>query len=111
MWWIVNRNDVVLLLGLEIGATPMISIIKDIINNMKRQDGDLESDARLHVVDDVLDNGHGRHTDPEAEQQHDVVLLVVLRQCAIWSIEFPAAVVSCWCSICLPFLEVFFSRP
>jgi respiratory burst oxidase len=35
----------VLLLGLGIGATPMIPIIKDIINNMKRQDGDLESGA------------------------------------------------------------------
>jgi respiratory burst oxidase len=34
---------VVLLVGLGIGATPMISIIKDIINNMKQLDGDLES--------------------------------------------------------------------
>jgi hypothetical protein len=48
-----KQYDVVLLLGLGIGVTPM-TIIKDIINNMKRQaatssptpDGDLESDVR-----------------------------------------------------------------
>uniref|UniRef100_A0ACD5U1W5 Uncharacterized protein n=1 Tax=Avena sativa TaxID=4498 RepID=A0ACD5U1W5_AVESA len=38
-----KKYDVVLLVGLGIGATPMISIIKDIINNMKRLDGDVES--------------------------------------------------------------------
>lgn len=38
-----KQYDVVLLVGLGIGATPMISIIKDIINNMKTLDGDLES--------------------------------------------------------------------
>uniref|UniRef100_N1QPG8 Respiratory burst oxidase-B-like protein n=1 Tax=Aegilops tauschii TaxID=37682 RepID=N1QPG8_AEGTA len=38
-----KQYDVVLLVGLGIGATPMISIIKDIINNMKRLDGDTES--------------------------------------------------------------------
>ncbi|XP_048531064.1 respiratory burst oxidase homolog protein B-like [Triticum urartu] len=38
-----KQYDVVLLVGLGIGATPMISIIKDIINNMKRLDGDIES--------------------------------------------------------------------
>ncbi|KAK3119038.1 hypothetical protein QOZ80_9BG0712690 [Eleusine coracana subsp. coracana] len=40
-----KQYDVVLLVGLGIGATPMISIIKDIINNMKQLDGDLESGA------------------------------------------------------------------
>ncbi|KAJ1275739.1 hypothetical protein BS78_05G159100 [Paspalum vaginatum] len=40
-----KQYDVVLLVGLGIGATPMISIIKDIINNMKQLDGDLESAA------------------------------------------------------------------
>ncbi|XP_047090979.1 respiratory burst oxidase homolog protein B-like [Lolium rigidum] len=34
-----KQYDVVLLVGLGIGATPMISILKDIINNMKRLDG------------------------------------------------------------------------
>ena len=49
-----KQYDVVLLVGLGIGATPMISILKDIINNMKRLDGDLESgsangsDASVH---------------------------------------------------------------
>jgi respiratory burst oxidase len=38
-----KQYDVVLLVGLGIGATPMISIIKDIINNMKRLNGDIES--------------------------------------------------------------------
>ncbi|TVU00335.1 hypothetical protein EJB05_54230, partial [Eragrostis curvula] len=38
-----QQYDVVLLVGLGIGATPMISIIKDIINNMKPLDGDLET--------------------------------------------------------------------
>lgn len=43
-----KQYDIVLLVGLGIGATPMISIIKDIINNMRQLDGggDLEaSDA------------------------------------------------------------------
>ncbi|TVU24687.1 hypothetical protein EJB05_27139 [Eragrostis curvula] len=49
-----KQYDIVLLVGLGIGATPMISIIKDIINNMKQLDGDLESgnatggDASVH---------------------------------------------------------------
>ncbi|KAI4304869.1 hypothetical protein MLD38_040330 [Melastoma candidum] len=32
-----KKYDVVLLVGLGIGATPMVSIVKDIINNIKRQ--------------------------------------------------------------------------
>uniref|UniRef100_A0ACD5U2T1 Uncharacterized protein n=1 Tax=Avena sativa TaxID=4498 RepID=A0ACD5U2T1_AVESA len=38
-----KKYEVVLLVGLGIGATPMISIIKDIINNMKRLHRDVES--------------------------------------------------------------------
>lgn len=38
-----KKYDVVLLVGLGIGATPMISIVKDIINNMKPEDNNLES--------------------------------------------------------------------
>ncbi|KAJ4790855.1 hypothetical protein LUZ62_042101 [Rhynchospora pubera] len=38
-----KQYEVVLLVGLGIGATPFISIIKDIINNMKQVDDDLES--------------------------------------------------------------------
>ncbi|XP_045083909.1 respiratory burst oxidase homolog protein B-like [Aegilops tauschii subsp. strangulata] len=38
-----KRYEVVLLVGLGIGATPMISIIKDIIYNTKRLPGDIES--------------------------------------------------------------------
>ncbi|KAL1216064.1 Respiratory burst oxidase-like protein D [Cardamine amara subsp. amara] len=38
-----KKYDVVLLVGLGIGATPMISILKDIINNMKAPDSDIEN--------------------------------------------------------------------
>jgi respiratory burst oxidase len=37
-----KKYDIVLLVGLGIGATPMISIIKDIINNLKCLDADVE---------------------------------------------------------------------
>ena len=37
------RYEVGRLVGLGSGATPMISIIKDIITNAKRLDGDVES--------------------------------------------------------------------
>ncbi|ESQ32516.1 hypothetical protein EUTSA_v10003619mg [Eutrema salsugineum] len=40
-----KKYDVVLLVGLGIGATPMISIVKDIINNMKSHDSDIESNT------------------------------------------------------------------
>ncbi|XWS25753.1 hypothetical protein CRYUN_Cryun27aG0094800 [Craigia yunnanensis] len=45
-----KKYDVVLLVGLGIGATPMISIVKDIINNMK-----MEEDS---VPGSALDNGN-----------------------------------------------------
>lgn len=38
-----KKYDVVLLVGLGIGATPMISIVKDIINNMKMEE--MEEDS------------------------------------------------------------------
>ena len=45
-----KQYDIVLLVGLGIGATPMISILKDIINNMKRLDGsDVESGGDASV--------------------------------------------------------------
>ncbi|WOK97465.1 respiratory burst oxidase [Canna indica] len=48
-----KKYDVVLLVGLGIGATPFISIVKDIVNNMKQ----LES---LGLLDgDDLENGSG----------------------------------------------------
>ncbi|KAE8728428.1 Respiratory burst oxidase-like protein C [Hibiscus syriacus] len=45
-----KKYDVVLLVGLGIGATPMISIVKDIINNMK-----MEEDS---VPGSALENGN-----------------------------------------------------
>ena len=40
-----KKYDVVLLVGLGIGATPMISIVKDIINNMKMEEGSVPGSA------------------------------------------------------------------
>ena len=45
-----KKYDVLLLVGLGIGATPLISIVKDVLNNMKQQkemeEGMVESGAR-----------------------------------------------------------------
>lgn len=43
-----KKYDVVLLVGLGIGATPMISIVKDIINNMKSEENNLESGLKVN---------------------------------------------------------------
>ncbi|XP_076891948.1 respiratory burst oxidase homolog protein C-like [Bidens hawaiensis] len=46
-----KKYDVVLLVGLGIGATPMISIVKDIVNNMKakeEEESSLENGGTLH---------------------------------------------------------------
>ncbi|KAJ7004502.1 hypothetical protein D5086_007249 [Populus alba] len=48
-----KKYDVVLLVGLGIGATPMISIVKDIINNMKIKDKDDGNNGAL----DALESG------------------------------------------------------
>ncbi|KAJ4728925.1 putative Respiratory burst oxidase [Melia azedarach] len=45
-----KKYEVVLLVGLGIGATPMISIVKDIVNNMKAMEEEEEN---------ALENGHG----------------------------------------------------
>lgn len=50
-----KKYDVVLLVGLGIGATPMVSIVKDIINNMNfLKNKELDEYA---VLDDVLESG------------------------------------------------------
>ncbi|KAJ4900842.1 Respiratory burst oxidase-like protein D [Raphanus sativus] len=48
-----KKYDVVLLVGLGIGATPMISIVKDIINNMK-------TDARDSDIENNNSNGNSK---------------------------------------------------
>jgi respiratory burst oxidase len=48
-----KKYDVVLLVGLGIGATSMISIVKDIINNMKIKDKDEGNNGAL----DALESG------------------------------------------------------
>ncbi|KAL0658321.1 hypothetical protein Bca4012_078906 [Brassica carinata] len=48
-----KKYDVVLLVGLGIGATPMISILKDIINNMK-------TDAHDRDIENNNSNGNGK---------------------------------------------------
>ncbi|CAL9198523.1 respiratory burst oxidase homolog protein B [Musa acuminata AAA Group] len=49
-----KKYEVVLLVGLGIGATPFISIVKDIVNNMKQWDPEESSDG-----DDVRDASEG----------------------------------------------------
>ncbi|CAL9100195.1 unnamed protein product [Musa textilis] len=50
-----KKYEVVLLVGLGIGATPFISIVKDIVNNIKQ----LESLGLSDIDDDNLENGGG----------------------------------------------------
>ncbi|XP_057470526.1 respiratory burst oxidase homolog protein C-like [Actinidia eriantha] len=55
-----KKYDVVLLVGLGIGATPMISIVKDIVNNMKaleEEEGALESGNRGNALANSLTPG------------------------------------------------------
>ncbi|KAI3737482.1 hypothetical protein L2E82_27486 [Cichorium intybus] len=49
-----KKYDVVLLVGLGIGATPMISIVKDIVNNMKAKEEE----------ESALENGGGNGNSP-----------------------------------------------
>ena len=60
--------DVVLLVGLGIGATPMISVVKDIVNNMKEMDSEenaLEEGSAgpnpLATPKQSTGSGSGRH--------------------------------------------------
>ena len=59
-----KKYEVVLLVGLGIGATPMISIVKDIITNIKakEEDKDHENDIEIRVesTPDDHDNGNNR---------------------------------------------------
>ena len=52
-----KKYDVVLLVGLGIGATPMISIVKDIISNMKTKDQETE-DIQI-TVETTPDHDNG----------------------------------------------------
>ncbi|KAG6476942.1 respiratory burst oxidase homolog protein B-like [Zingiber officinale] len=61
-----KKYEVVLLVGLGIGATPFISIVKDIVNNMKRlepdesdSDGSSSSDREDHVTEEGGGSGSG----------------------------------------------------
>ncbi|KAL5755524.1 hypothetical protein ACOSQ2_020270 [Xanthoceras sorbifolium] len=52
-----KKYDVVLLVGLGIGATPMISIVKDIINNMETEDtNNLESALENGTANKIKNN-------------------------------------------------------
>ncbi|KAG5228053.1 respiratory burst oxidase protein [Salix suchowensis] len=46
-----KKYDVVLLVGLGIGATPMVSIVKDIINNMKLKEKDGEDNGVMESLE------------------------------------------------------------
>lgn len=49
-----KKYDVLLLVGLGIGATPLISIVKDVLNNMKQQnemeEGSAKNDKKKHFA-------------------------------------------------------------
>ncbi|KAM7480235.1 hypothetical protein LguiA_028448 [Lonicera macranthoides] len=51
-----KKYDVVLLVGLGIGATPMISIVKDIVNNMKA----------MEEAESAIENGDGASSGEES---------------------------------------------
>ncbi|KAJ7969368.1 Respiratory burst oxidase-like protein [Quillaja saponaria] len=53
-----KKYDVVLLVGLGIGATPMVSIVKDIINNMEMKD--------MEEQDSVVENGRATSASPHS---------------------------------------------
>ncbi|XP_076939757.1 respiratory burst oxidase homolog protein C-like [Bidens hawaiensis] len=53
-----KKYDVVLLVGLGIGATPMISIVKDIVNNMKAKQEE----------DEALESGNQPALSPQAKK-------------------------------------------
>ncbi|CAN1790715.1 Respiratory burst oxidase homolog protein C [Linum perenne] len=57
-----KEYEVVLLVGLGIGATPMISILKDIVNNMKAtptDDDDNENEEGMNELENQNNNGGG----------------------------------------------------
>ncbi|KAJ8759373.1 hypothetical protein K2173_006893 [Erythroxylum novogranatense] len=60
-----KKYDVVLLVGLGIGATPMISIVKDIINNMMNKE---ESDDRS--IQSLENGSYGVSTTPRSGSNH-----------------------------------------
>ncbi|CAN4088648.1 unnamed protein product [Withania somnifera] len=51
-----KKYEVVLLVGLGIGATPMISIVKDIVNNMKAMDDEENSLENGHAISNASPN-------------------------------------------------------
>ncbi|KAL2569554.1 hypothetical protein AAZV13_18G134500 [Glycine max] len=48
-----KNYDVLMLIGLGIGATPMISILKDMLNNMKSESPKEDSDHSYHLDDQI----------------------------------------------------------
>ncbi|GMI90657.1 respiratory burst oxidase homologue D [Hibiscus trionum] len=56
-----KKYDVVLLVGLGIGATPMISIVKDIINNMKMEEDSYPGSS--------LENGNYNHKNKSSNSK------------------------------------------
>ncbi|XP_009404716.2 respiratory burst oxidase homolog protein B [Musa acuminata AAA Group] len=56
-----KKYEVVLLVGLGIGATPFISIVKDIVNNMKQLDPDEESSDDGRSEEDGSGGGSSSH--------------------------------------------------
>ncbi|XP_010522982.1 PREDICTED: respiratory burst oxidase homolog protein D-like [Tarenaya hassleriana] len=61
-----KKYDVVLLVGLGIGATPMISIVKDIINNMKTSS--TEEDEMMDHIENGSNQNNSKNSKADKEK-------------------------------------------
>ncbi|XP_021754263.1 respiratory burst oxidase homolog protein A-like [Chenopodium quinoa] len=59
-----SKYDVLLLVGLGIGATPFISILKDLLNNIVKKEEEEEKAADLYPVPDLTDKGFPKQKKP-----------------------------------------------
>lgn len=59
-----RKYDVLLLVGLGIGATPFISILKDLLNNIVKKEEEEEKAADLYPVPDLSDRGSPKQNKP-----------------------------------------------
>ncbi|XP_057521923.1 respiratory burst oxidase homolog protein A-like [Amaranthus tricolor] len=59
-----HKYDVLLLVGLGIGATPCISILKDLLNNIVKKEEEEEKAADLYPVPDLNNKGSPKQKKP-----------------------------------------------
>ncbi|RAL41438.1 hypothetical protein DM860_010232 [Cuscuta australis] len=65
-----KKYDVVLLVGLGIGATPMISIVKDIVNNIKEEEEEEDIEDAKTQEQDTEDGGFGQRNKNNHHDNH-----------------------------------------